>query len=140
LHELGGIDTESSGDLQEVVEVEVALTALHLTEKGPVDADLMRHRLLRETESVTTGADPFAKDLRGWREWAGHDSKPIRPDYLCPERSHPNCLRPNRPYLDMVPPLCLHGRLSESRGKAAFKAPRTGGHETPCGPRWIDPG
>jgi hypothetical protein len=47
LHELGRINAESSGKLQEVVEVEVALTALHLTEKGPVDADLSCHRLLR---------------------------------------------------------------------------------------------
>jgi len=102
LHELGRINAESSGELQEVVEVEVALTALHLTEKGPVDADLMRHRLLRKTENVAAVADPFAEDLRGWREWAGHTAKPIRPDYLCPERSRPNCLHPNPSHLDKV--------------------------------------
>jgi hypothetical protein len=72
LHELGGIDAKPSGELQEVMQIEVALTALYLTEKGPVDPDLSCHRLLRETENVATVTDPFAKDLRSRGEWTGH--------------------------------------------------------------------
>lgn len=78
---------------------------------------------------MATGADPFAKDLRSWRKWAGHDTKPIRPDYVCPERPRPNCLRPNRLYLAMVPPsVCTDGSRGVAR-QGSPKAPRTGGHD-----------
>lgn len=66
LHQLAGIDAETSGQLEQVMEVEVAPSTLDLSEEGPVDADLVGHRLLTEAENVPTVADSLAKDLGGW--------------------------------------------------------------------------
>jgi hypothetical protein len=44
--EIGWVEAEAVGNLDEVVQADVALATLDLAEKGPVDADLIGHRLL----------------------------------------------------------------------------------------------
>ena len=73
--QLRWIDAEAGGDLEEVVEAEVALAALDLAEKGPVDVDLPGESLLAEAESLT--ADPHASTEfgRGWGDRGGHAAR-----------------------------------------------------------------
>lgn len=106
MHQLAGIDAETASQLEQVVQIEVALTALDLAQERPMDADLMGHRLLTKPKGMASVADSLAEDLGGWGEWLCHATKPIRLDYLCPERAHPMSVYPNRPYLDTVP---IHG-------------------------------
>jgi hypothetical protein len=61
LDELGRIDSEAASELEQVVEVEVALTTLDLAKEGPVHAYLAGHRLLAETELMAARTDALPK-------------------------------------------------------------------------------
>jgi hypothetical protein len=85
VYEFGGVDAEAGGDLEEVVEVEVALSSLDLAEECPVDAGLGGEGLLAEAEGFALGADALSEVAGGGGEGFGHRPKLIRPDCLCPE-------------------------------------------------------
>lgn len=62
MHELGGVDAQTTSELEEVMQVEIALATLDLTEESPVDADLGSHRLLAQTQGMPAIADTFPED------------------------------------------------------------------------------
>lgn len=64
--ELGRIDVETGGHLEQVVQVEVASAALDLPKEGPVDPAFVREGLLAEAESFAVCSDAFTEDLGGW--------------------------------------------------------------------------
>lgn len=65
LHELGRVDFEAGGELEEVVQVEVASASLDLSDECPVDVALVGECLLAETENLTARADALAESARG---------------------------------------------------------------------------
>jgi hypothetical protein len=66
LDEIAGIDTEALGDLEQVVQTQVASATLDLAEKGPVDTSLRREGFLAEAESLPPGTDSFAEGFGSW--------------------------------------------------------------------------
>jgi hypothetical protein len=65
LDELRGIEVESSGQLEQVVQAEVALAALDLADKCPVQASAISERFLAQTELAAVGLDPLTKGSSG---------------------------------------------------------------------------
>jgi hypothetical protein len=95
LHQLAGINAQAGSNLEQIVQAEVAPTALDLAEERPVDTALSGQGFLAQAEGFSVCADSFAKGSRGGGDWLWHDgANPIRPDYPCPERLHPMHLRP----------------------------------------------
>lgn len=107
LNQLGWIDAQAGGQLEEVVQVQVATAPLDLAEERPMDAAAGGQGFLAEALGLSLGTDSFAEDAGGWGYGIGHDHpNPIHPDYLRPER-----LCPMRPRPGMVPPSSSSRRL-----------------------------
>jgi hypothetical protein len=68
LHELAGIDAESVGDLEQVVQVEVAPAALDLAQEGPVDTAPCGQGFLAESQGFAVRTDALAEGLSCRRE------------------------------------------------------------------------
>ena len=79
--ELAGVDVEAGCELQQVVEVEVALAALDLAEEGPVDAAFGGEGFLAESERVAVSPDAFAELLRRRRDRWRHRRSPYVPSF-----------------------------------------------------------
>jgi hypothetical protein len=93
------VDVERRGELQDVVERQVALAALDLADEGPVQVALVGECFLAETELLAAGSHASTELACCWREWwlgrwARHAPNPTRPKSLHPETLRPNCLRP----------------------------------------------
>lgn len=56
-HQVRRIDSKAAGNLQKVVEAEIALSALHLAEEGPVNAADVSESFLAETKFGSLGAN-----------------------------------------------------------------------------------
>jgi hypothetical protein len=77
------------------MQADVPSPPLDLTQERPMNAGLMGQRFLTKAQLLPPGANPFAKDLGGWRDWLCHClPNDIRPNYLCPETIHPMSLSP----------------------------------------------
>src|ERR1700735_3920316 len=61
-HKLGRIKPEPSGELDEVVQVEVALTTLKLSQERPMHPDLRGHRLLAKAQLGPALADALPEN------------------------------------------------------------------------------
>jgi len=72
LHELGGVNVEAGGDLQEVVEAEVALAALDLADEGPVQVGAVGEGFLAYAEAAPVALDALAEGAGGWGDGLGH--------------------------------------------------------------------
>ena len=95
LNQLTWIDTEAGGDLEQVMEAQVAPASLDLPQERPVDAATGSQGFLAEALGLSPAADALAKACGSWGDWLWHCQRnPIRPDYLCPERSRLMRLRP----------------------------------------------
>jgi hypothetical protein len=70
---------QARGELEQIVEAQVALSALDLAEEGPVDIALLSKRLLAETKRVAVPTNPHAERARSNGDdgianlcWLGH--------------------------------------------------------------------
>src|SRR3984885_252726 len=99
VHELGRVDSQAPGDLQQVVQAEVAPAALDLPEERPMDGAPVGQRLLTEPEAFAPLAHAAAEQARGIGERLGHGmSTPSDSDCLCPEQIGLMHLSPNYSY------------------------------------------
>ncbi len=65
LHELGRIDAETPGDLEQIVQTDVAASALDLTQERPVDIAAMGQGFLTEIQGLAAFSDSLAKGAGG---------------------------------------------------------------------------
>jgi hypothetical protein len=79
LDEIGGVDVEALGDLEEVVEREVALAALDLAEERPVEIAARRGPFEGEAKFGAAGADSLTEDFGGLRAGLGHHPRRSMP-------------------------------------------------------------
>lgn len=114
LDQLGRVNAEPSRQLEQVVQVQVALTSLHLPEERPMNTGLIGQGFLAETQSFAACADAFAKYSSCGGQWFGHSAaNDIRPDCLCTEQLCPMRIRP-----DTVQPHVCVGRIELLRWQA----------------------
>ncbi|HEV7944022.1 MAG TPA: hypothetical protein VGP17_14630 [Solirubrobacteraceae bacterium] len=63
LHQLARVDIEALGDLEQVMQVEIAATALNLTEERPMDIAAGRQCFLAQAQGFPVFANALTKDL-----------------------------------------------------------------------------
>lgn len=78
-HQIAGIHVEASGQLEQVVEADVALASLYLADERPVRTASIRKCFLADAQRFTVGPDPLtqgARSCRYRRRHGSHDTTP----------------------------------------------------------------
>ena len=89
-HQHARVDVQRFGDLEDVVEREIALASLDLADEGPVHVAAVGQGFLAEAERLAMLAHTRTELTRGGRDWwlgsgAWHETNPIRPKTCNPE-------------------------------------------------------
>jgi hypothetical protein len=66
LHQLARVHAESCGNLEQVVQAEIAPSALNLAQERPVDVAAFGECFLAEAQSIALIADALAQETGGW--------------------------------------------------------------------------
>lgn len=67
-HQIAGVDVQGTSDAQDVVEAEVALTALDLADERPVQFGLVGQSLLGQPQLLAPDAHPCPELAGCWRD------------------------------------------------------------------------
>lgn len=74
VEQLAGLELERRGQAEDVVQAEVALTSLDLTDVGPVQAAFVGEAFLRESELLALRSNTLAELSGGGRHGLGHEN------------------------------------------------------------------
>ena len=98
VHKRASVDVEAVGDLQDVVQCDVAPPTFNLTEVGPVQPAALGGLLLTESQLGSSGQHPTAELTRRRRDGrlggGGHTINPIGPMTINPETLNPMFMNP----------------------------------------------